>query len=169
MTARKKPHDPMHGGRRDRLIEERIHDPYKPRKKLPEPSVCRKCGVVWKDGRWTWGEAPADSHETLCPACQRIRDKVPAAFVVLEGDFLRQHKDEILHLVRNAEEAEKVEHPMNRIMDLREEDGRIEITTTDAHLARVLGEKIHAAYKGEVTFEYTKGEDQLRVHWSRNL
>ncbi len=168
MTAHKKPQDHLRQGRHDRLIEERVHDPYKPRKKLPEPSVCTACGVVWQDGRWTWGQAPQGAHETLCPACQRIRDRVPAAFVALQGAFLDKHKDEILHLIRNAEEAEKAEHPMNRIMGLEtHEDGRIEITTTDSHLARVLGEKLHAAYKGEVDFEYTKGEDMLRVYWRR--
>jgi hypothetical protein len=29
-----------HGARRDRLIHERVHDPYKTPHKLPEPTVC---------------------------------------------------------------------------------------------------------------------------------
>ncbi len=170
MTAHKKPQDYLRQGRRDRLIEERIHDPYRPRRKLPEPSVCTGCGAVWNKGRWAWGESPEVAQETICPACQRIRDKVPAAFVVLRGDYLAKHRDEMLHQVRNIEATEKAEHPVNRIMSLEEkDDGSIEITTTDSHLARVLGEKIQAAHKGEVNFEYTKGEDMLRVYWERNL
>jgi hypothetical protein len=32
--------------RGDRLIRERIHDPYKMRLKLPDPTLCPDCGAV---------------------------------------------------------------------------------------------------------------------------
>ena len=33
--------------RQDNLFQERVHDAYKARAKLPEPSVCSQCGVVF--------------------------------------------------------------------------------------------------------------------------
>ena len=52
--------------RRDRLIRERIHDPYKTRLKLPEPTVCPQCGAVYHDGRWDWATRPEPAHEEVC-------------------------------------------------------------------------------------------------------
>src|SRR5690349_4580543 len=38
--------------RRDKMFEERVHDPYKARHKIAEPSVCSQCGAVFHEGRW---------------------------------------------------------------------------------------------------------------------
>ena len=73
-------------GRGDRLIKERIHDPYLSREKLPEPTVCPECRAVFTEGRWQWQSSVAeDANETLCPACRRIREKVPAGILTLSG------------------------------------------------------------------------------------
>jgi len=86
-------------GRRDRLVQERIHDPYKPRRQLSEPSRCGECGVVYANGRWQWvSEPPADAGELVCPACRRTRDRVPASLLTLSGEFFEAHREEILRL-----------------------------------------------------------------------
>ncbi|MGH8679337.1 MAG: hypothetical protein ACREUQ_13435, partial [Burkholderiales bacterium] len=58
--------------RLDRSIEEAQHDPYRPRTKLPEPSVCPQCALVYHDGRWLETARPQQAAEHLCPACRRI-------------------------------------------------------------------------------------------------
>jgi NMD protein affecting ribosome stability and mRNA decay len=153
--------------RRDELRDELVHDAYKSKKKLPEPTRCPDCGAVYRDGRWTWDLAPADANEELCPACRRIRDRFPAGYVTLEGEFLQAHRDELLQLARNREAKEKAEHPLERIMAIEDVDGNVQITTTDTHLARDIGEAVHAAYKGELEYHYNKEENLLRVHWTR--
>ncbi len=153
--------------RRDELRDELVHDAYKSKKKLPEPTRCPDCGAIYEDGRWTWGLAPADANEELCPACHRIRDHYPAGYVTLEGEFLKAHRDEVLQLARNREEKEKAEHPLERIMAIEDIDGGVQITTTDTHLARDIGEAVHSAYKGELEYHYNKEENLLRVHWAR--
>lgn len=159
----------MHPGhtRGDRLIQEMDHDPYHSKLKLKEPTVCPQCGAVYHSGRWSWADTPADAHETMCPACQRIHDKVPAAFLNLSGEFLDEHKDEIMHLIHNYVQREKTEHPLKRFMGSEEEDGKLVITFTDPHLARGIGEALHNAYKGNLDYQYTEGEFMLRVSWSR--
>jgi NMD protein affecting ribosome stability and mRNA decay len=154
--------------RRDRLIGSPRHDPYRARSKPTEPTVCSECGATFREGRWTWAAGPADAPRQLCPACQRIRDDYPAGYVTLEGGFLAGHEQDILGLVRNLEERSKKEHPLNRIIEIRtEEQGRIEITTTDTHLARRIGEALHNAYQGELEFRYSDGEMLLRASWRR--
>ena len=100
--------------RRDRLIREHVHDPYKTRLKLPEPTVCPQCGAVFHDGRWHWAAKPYPAHEELCQACHRINDHCPAGKLTIAGAFAMRHKDEILHLARHQEEQEKAEHPLHR-------------------------------------------------------
>lgn len=65
--------------RRDGLIQEWVHDTYKQKSHVPEPTVCPKCGAVYHEGRWSWHEPPRDAAEHACPACLRIRDRRPAA------------------------------------------------------------------------------------------
>ena len=90
--------------RRDRMIRERVHDPYKTRLKLPEPTVCPTCGAVFRAGRWHWETTrPEGANEETCQACHRTSDSYPAGEVTLEGVFLAAHKDEILNLARNVE------------------------------------------------------------------
>lgn len=151
----------------DRLLRELVHDPYKSKSKLKEPAACWGCGAVYLDGRWTWQPTPPDATETTCPACQRIRDHVPAGFLTLTGDFLAEHREELTGLIQNIETREKAEHPLKRIMALQEDGGKLVVTFTDPHLARSAGEAIAHAYEGNLNFDYQKDEYLLRVTWSR--
>jgi NMD protein affecting ribosome stability and mRNA decay len=153
--------------RRDELRQELVHDTYKTKRKLVEPTRCPDCGAVYRDGRWTWGAAPAGAAEARCPACHRVHDRFPAGYVTLSGEFVGSHRDEILHLVRNREAAEKAEHPLERIMAVEDSADGMLVTTTDTHLARNIGEAVHAAYRGELAYTYNKEENLLRVHWTR--
>lgn len=164
MKQRSKPIAPR---RQDRLLRERVHDPYKTRLKLPEPTVCPDCGAHYHGGRWTWDRAPQGAQEERCQACHRIRDHYPAGYLSLRGAFVFQHKDEILHLARNTEMAEKGEHPLHRIMTVEERPDEIEITTTDIHLPRRIGEALFRAFEGDLNFHYDEESYLIRVRWTR--
>jgi hypothetical protein len=152
---------------RDELRPERRHDAYKEKAKLPEPTQCPDCGAIWRDARWQWGAAVPGANEERCPACHRIHDDFPAGFVSLGGEFLAGHRDEVLQLVRHREAHEKSEHPLERIIAIRDEDDGVLVTTTDTHLARDIGEAVHSAYKGMLEYHYNDAESLLRVRWVR--
>lgn len=154
--------------RHDRLLRERVHDPYKTRLKLPEPTVCPQCGAVWQSGRWQWvAEPPQGAGHELCQACHRINDRYPAGELILSGLFLSTHKQEITQLVRNTEAAEKGEHPLHRIMAIDERDDQLVITTTDIHLPRRIGQAISNAYEGDFDFQYDEEGYFIRAKWRR--
>ena len=152
---------------REQLLQELVHDSYKSKRKLGEPTRCPVCSAVYRRGRWSWGAAPAGAHEERCPACERIHDRFPAGYVMLGGAFFESHRDEILQRVRRCEEAEKAEHPLQRIMAIESDTAGSTVTTTDTHLARRIGDALHDAYKGTLEYHYNKEENLLRVTWSR--
>lgn len=164
MSERDVPQPPQ---RRDRLIHERVHDPYKARLKLVDPSVCPQCGAVYESDRWRWGAPPVDAGEQLCQACHRINDQYPAGEVNLSGEFLAAHKEEVIHLARNQEQLENAEHPLHRIMSIDDRQDEVVITTTDIHLPRRIGQALHSAYKGSLDVHYDEEGYFIRVHWSR--
>jgi len=142
-------------------------DPYRASKKPPEPTSCPECRATFQDGRWTWGKAPADSNEQLCPACQRIRDEFPAGFVTIKGDYLKGHRDEILAVINGKEKREKAEHPLQRIMEIKDVASGLQVATTDSHMARGIGEALHNALQGDLKIRYSKDENLVRVAWKR--
>lgn len=156
-------------GRNDRLIQQRVHDPYKSQQKLTEPTVCPECHAVYTGGRWQWlTDTARAADEQRCPACRRIDEKVPAGILTMQGQFLQDHSDEIMNLLRNKVETEMAQHPLKRLMALEEhEDGKIVATFTDTHLPRDVGKALAHAYKGSLDIDYAEDEDFTRVSWSR--
>ncbi|WP_417567886.1 BCAM0308 family protein [Marinobacter sp.] len=157
-------------GRGDRILREEIHDPYMARSKPKEPTVCPGCGAVFHKGRWQWAAEPAgQAHELMCPACERIRDDMPAGILTLSGGFLAKHRDEILKLIHNKVEEEKAEHPMKRLMSAEDgKEGELIVKFTDLHLPRGAGEAVERAYDGELEIQYTKESNLVRVYWNRD-
>ncbi len=153
--------------RNDRLIEERRHDSYRSPEKLSEPTRCPDCGAEYRDGRWRWGSSEGPAHAERCPACHRIHDRYPAGYVVIAGEFSGTHRDEIVNLIRNIEAREKAEHALARIMACEDGAEGLTVTTTDAHLARAIGDALSHAYRGELEYHYNESNQLLRVHWSR--
>ena len=153
--------------RREQLQDDPRHDSYKAKGKLPDPTRCPSCGAAFHNGRWTWSAAPAGAREQLCPACLRARDGFPAGYVTLGGEYFAGHRGEILNLVRNCEAAEKLEHPMQRIIAVADEGDGVVVTTTDAHLARRIAERVHDACKGSLAVRYSRQENLLRASWRR--
>jgi len=165
---------PLVGGRREMRIlgraqDDGIGDPYKLRRKLHEPTRCPACGAVYHEGRWQWMKRPPDNaHEELCQACHRINDKYPAGIVTLKGPVVKEHEEEILNLARNIEQAEKQEHPLNRIMVIdKEAPDTLVITTTDIHLPRRIGTAIHHAFHGDLKLHFDEDNYFMRVDWTR--
>src|SRR5579871_2766077 len=68
---------------------------------------CEVCGVVYRAGTWHWAPKPRDAQPCECPACQRIRTRHPAGLVHLAGAGVAAQADEMKHLARHQEEAEK--------------------------------------------------------------
>jgi hypothetical protein len=104
----------------------------------------------------------------VCPACRRISDNYEGGHVVLEGTFVTNHRDEVVNAVKKAEQLEKRQRPLERIMNIVVGGDRIEVKTTYEHMARRIGQAVHKAYRGELKLQYLEAEKFVRVHWKRD-
>ncbi len=145
-------------------------NPYYEGRKYSEPTVCSRCGLVYQDGRWQRVETPPSGavHQSLCPACRREADRYPAGLVYLSGGYFTAHRDEILNLAHNQEQAAAATRPLQRIMWIEDNDTGVEIATTDPHLATRIARAVEGACKGTLTIKQAPQEPLVRCYWERD-
>ncbi len=93
---------------------------------------------------------------------------MPAGTISLRGAFVKAHTDELSGLIRNTEENEKGEHPLERLMAISDEPDGLRVTTTGLHLAQRIGHALEAAYDGELKILYDGEAYYVDVHWLRD-
>ncbi len=160
--------DPKHPAAHTPRGARRIHE--EAAGKLPELAGCPRCHASYRNGRWTWEAPPIGSYALECPACVRIADDDPAGELRLTGGFVGAHRDEIEGCLRNVEARERVEHPLKRIMSLREEEGALVVRVTDAKLVNQLGHALESAWDGQLTLPKTVADPTTfaRGSWHRD-
>ena len=116
---------------------------------------------------WVWSAPPEGAKQSICPACRRIAERYPVGLIEMQGGFFVKHHDEIINLVQNIEKKEKANHPLERIMAIKERSDRALVTTTGIHVARGIGSALSNAYNGEMSMQYLGGENCIKVRWTR--
>ena len=144
-------------------------DPYRLRNKMPFSTRCSDCGAVFSRGRWISGSITdsAAPHTSVCSACRRIREHMPAGRVDIKGDFYKEHRDEINSMIHHIEKKEFRGHPLERIMSRDDSNDELYLTTTGVHLARRIGGGLQRSYKGALSVSSGPGDDTIRVDWIR--
>jgi hypothetical protein len=152
------------------------NDPYMPSKGkgLVEVSICKDCTAVYHKKKWFLDAKIYKEKKALknvnwvsCPACKKTKENVPNGVVKLKGDFLKQHKEEIMNLIHNEDTRVKGYNPLKRIMKIDEKEGEIEIFTTSAQLAQRIGSVLFKAYSGVVEYKKHENAKFMRVVWKR--
>ena len=95
--------------------------------------------------------------------------EAPGGVLKLTGDFVWEHKEEILNLIRNESGKALTTNPLERIMSIESSDGGIEITTTNEKLAQRIGKALHKAYSGTVEYRWSGDTKLARVLWHREM
>ncbi len=136
-------------------------------------NVCKKCGSVYSDKRWVEKAAVPEilatmhKREVLCPACKKVRDRFAQGFVTIKGAFVDSHRDEIIHLIRNKEKRAEHINPLERIIEMKEAKGSIEISTTTDKFAQRIGRMLEKTYSGSVEYKWSDDVKLARVFWTR--
>lgn len=153
---------------------ENYGDPYIVQAGSEETMVCSECHAVYSGQRWYLkSQVDPDKlrnqsvHFTICPACRKIRDRSPGGIVHLSGDFLKEHKEDILNLIHNENERAMTINPLERVMDIVANDGALDVLTTNEKLAQRIGKAIHRACDGTVDYKWSEDNKLVRVNWQR--
>ena len=161
----------MAEGEKRGRIGGRSSNPYHEDRKFPEPTVCPRCSLVYRNGRWQNGGSPEPTkpvHSSHCPACRRELDRLPAGLLFLSGEYLDRHRDEIFNIARNQAVSAASHRPLQRIMWIEEDKDTTEIATTDSHLALRIGKAIESACKGALSIKHADDTQLVRVYWQRD-
>lgn len=155
---------------------EDFDDPYIPEESYEGTAICEHCHAVYQIGRWSLDpqiyrealQAP-DLHYVTCPACQKLQDRQPGGIVTLNGEFVPQHREELVRLIRNEDVRARNINPLERVMEIQqaEDSNQIVVTTTNEKLAQRLGRALYRAFKGDVEYHWLGESKQARVRWTR--
>jgi NMD protein affecting ribosome stability and mRNA decay len=148
-------------------------DPYLLKMEPGDRAVCTKCDAVYHNKRWMLGggtERVMDKAlKVVCPACQKIKDGYVGGYVTLQGDFFKEHLEEIINMVRNKEKRAMYYNPLDRIIAIKRKRGALEITTTTEKLAQRIGQMLSKAYNGDLEYKWSSDTKMARVVWTRQL
>ncbi len=152
-----------------------IHDAYYNRSHPQDGASCKQCHALFHHKHWsfvdsqTQGTTSDKSQGTvLCPACAKIADKHASGVVTLRGEFLSQHREEILNLIHNEERRAMGLNPLERIIEIAALSDGFQVTTTHEKLAQRIGRSLHKAFSGQVAYRWMPQDKMARVDWSRN-
>ena len=102
-------------------------DPYLP-EEGQEASLCTSCQALYQNKRWFFNEELygklAGTHkvkEVVCPTCRKIKDHYVEGYLTLSGEFLVEHKDELVTLIEKEAGRVAKRSVMDRIIQMAPE------------------------------------------------
>jgi NMD protein affecting ribosome stability and mRNA decay len=149
------------------------YDPYYNQDSPKDRSYCKKCHAIYHHKHWHFDQTEIQklmkngANAVTCPACQKIADKFASGVVTLKGEFVRNHREEIVNLIRNEEKRASGLNPLERIIEIHTMTSGLEVTTTHEKLAQRIGKRLHSAFRGDVSYQWTPQDKMARVEWNR--
>ena len=143
----------------------------------PGPVLCAGCGAIYANKRWSHsngakvraaGQAGRPIDVRICPGCRRRNAGVPHGFVHVDGEFVAQHRDEVLGLLHNEVDRAAEDNPLAQVLDWGDDGaGGLLVTTTTEHLALRLGRALEKAFDGKALFGFSHENKLAHVWWHR--
>ncbi|MCK5236821.1 MAG: hypothetical protein KAR06_07530, partial [Deltaproteobacteria bacterium] len=80
-------------------------DPYLNVEAPADNSICSGCEALFHNKHWRFPEEEElkelkGAPRVSCPACKKISDGYAGGYVTIKGDFQKEHKDELITLIK---------------------------------------------------------------------
>ena len=137
---------------------------------VADPTVCQLCGVVFHRKRWRHArslqpELLAVATWDLCPACRQEARGQFFGLVTLRGEWVASHRDEVLRRIENVAARAGHTQPERRVLDIRHEEGGIEVRTSSQELAHRIAHELEKAFGGRARYAWSDRDGWLRASW----
>jgi NMD protein affecting ribosome stability and mRNA decay len=138
----------------------------------PDPAVCVGCGAVY--ARKTWRSAEPRRLEAFlvgaervsCPACRQVKGGQGYGRVLLRGEWLLEHEEEVRRRIAAVEARARHTQPERRLVAIVPKRGGLELTTTSQKLAHRVAHELQKAFGGRATYAWSDRDGSLRATWS---
>ncbi len=138
---------------------------------LKDPSVCERCGAVYKDQKWRRIKRLSDellgkAAWVECPACvQEKKSGLCYGKVLVSGAYARDNIDAIRRRIGNVERRAGFTQPQRRVVS-SEWDGRsLEVLTTSQKLAHRIAHELEKAFGGRAKYRWSSEDGSLYATW----
>lgn len=142
-------------------------------RRLPQPTVCERCGAVFTRRTWRW--AHGVSHALLaraawsvCPACQQVRRGLYFGRVVIRGAYAAAHEDAVRRRIANVASRAAFTQPQRRVVSAGRSGTVFEVLTTSQKLAHRIVHELKKTFRGRVSYAWSDRDGGLFATWERD-
>lgn len=137
----------------------------------PEAAVCAGCGAVYVRKTCRLGGprrlfAPRQEERVSCPACRQVREGRAYGRVLLSGEWVAEHEEEVRHRIRSVESRARHTQPERRRVGIAPQGDGLEVTTTSQKLAHRLTRELEKAFGGSTSHAWSDHDGSLWATWS---
>jgi hypothetical protein len=140
-----------------------------------DPTFCPGCGATYR--RKVWRVLPLPQVEALfyahdaafdtCPACTQVRCGRSIGRVVLRGDYVAAHQEELRRRIGNVARRAAFTQPEHRLITLARAGGGLEVRVTSQKLAHRLAHELEKAFHGRAGYAWSEDDGGLIAVWER--
>ena len=137
--------------------------------------ICSKCMAVYDGHKWFYDEGEharlaraGRADTTLCPGHERIEKRRVDGVVTLKGNFLQNHYDEAVNLIKNIADKQLHRNVAARVYDIKQNGEGITVETTETSLAERIGKEFEKAFRGDLAIQWLQDAEFVRVSWQRD-
>ncbi len=138
----------------------------------PEPALCAGCGAVYV--RKTWrrseprcrGAVLGGAELVSCPACRQVGEGRAYGCLLLRGDWLSEHEEEVRRRISAVEARARYTQPERRLVRIARQGDGLRVTTTSQKLAHRVARELEKAFGGSASYAWSDRDGSLSVTWS---
>lgn len=127
---------------------------------------CPQCGLPYEGGRFGWGGGTPGGHAERCPACGQVHDEFPGGALVLSGAGFAERRKKVLDWMAAMVKTLDKDHPGKLVESIEPRGGEVVIRTSEALVARRLGDALCKAFGGSLEYRYLDPATVLNVEWT---
>lgn len=139
--------------------------------RLPEPSVCERCGAVfsrrlWRRDRKVTSALLDRARWVRCPACVQAAAESGFGRVVIRGAYALANESAIRRRIANVAARAAHTQPERRISAIDRRDDLIEVITTSQKLAHRIVRELKKTFHGRASYAWSD-DGTLFATWQR--